>query len=254
MNIQNLQPAVEQAVRESGRIILSYFNTALERHTKSDGSFATEADLASEKHLLEALKKIVPEAGFYAEESGISNLSEYMWVIDPLDGTTNFAQGIPYFCVSVALTYNDKCVLGAIYQPCTDEFFYAIKDSGATLNGCSLKVTEKQDFSQAVISCALSYKVDHTLYNAVGVVEPEAYSVRIMGAAALDIAYCAAGRFDGVFFGGLSWWDIAAGSLLLEEAGGKAFTLDNQLLDSRSRSFIGGSELIFEKLMILIRK
>ncbi|MFT6765903.1 MAG: myo-inositol-1(or 4)-monophosphatase, partial [Alteromonas naphthalenivorans] len=169
-------------------------------------------------------------------------------------GTTNFAQGIPYFCVSVALTHNDERILGAVYQPCTDEMFYATKGDGATLNGQSLHVLETKDFSKAIISCALSYKIDETLYNAVGVVEPEAYSVRIMGAAALDIAYCAAGRFDGVFFGGLSWWDIAAGSLVLEEAGGRALTLKNQDLDSRSRSFIGGSELIFEKLNDLIKK
>lgn len=254
MNIKALQPAVEQAVRESGKILLSYFNTALERHHKNDGSFATDADLASEKYLLEALSKIVPQAGFYAEESGITDPSEYMWVIDPLDGTTNFAQGIPYFCIAVALTRNDERVLGVVYQPCIDELFYATKGHGATLNGTMIKVSDKQDFSQAVIGCSLSHSIDHKLYSSISLLQPKVYSVRLMGASALDIAYCAAGRFDGVFFGELCWWDIAAGSLVLEEAGGQVSTRDNQPLTNQARSFIGGPELIFRELTPLIKK
>jgi len=254
VNIQDIQPAVEQAVRESGNILLSYFNTVLDRHTKSDGSFATDADLASEKYLIEALKKIVPEAGFYAEESGITNPSDYMWVIDPLDGTTNFAQGIPYFCVSVALTHKEERVLGAVYQPCVDEFFYATKGGGATLNGQKIQVSNKQDFSKAVVGCSLSHSVDHKLYNAIALLEPKVYSVRLMGASALDIVYCAAGKFDGVFFGELCWWDIAAGSVILEEAGGSVSTLNKKELTSQARSFIGGSELIFKELTLLITR
>lgn len=252
MNIQDVQPAVEQAVRESGKILLSYFNTALERHHKQDGSFATDADLASEKYLIQALNKIVPEAGFYAEESGIINPSEYMWVIDPLDGTTNFAQGIPYFCIAVALTRNDERLLGVVYQPCTDQLWYATKGKGSTLNGRTLQVGKKQKISEAVIGCALSYEIDHTLYNTVSVIGPEAYSMRIMGAAALDIAYCASGQFDAIFFGRLSWWDIAAGSLVLEEAGGAISTLNQQKLTNKSRSFMGGSLLIYQELSLLI--
>lgn len=254
MDLYPLRSAIEAAVKQAGDIILSHFNTALDRHMKSDGSFATDADLASEKHLIETLKDIVPGAGFYAEESGITSGNEYMWVIDPLDGTTNFAQGIPYFCVSVALTRNDERLIGVIYQPITKEFFYASKGSGATLNGKKLQVLDKKDFSQAVIGCALSYEIDKHLYNAVGIVGPQAYSVRILGAAALDIAYCASNRFDAIFFKGLCWWDIAAGSLILEEAGGVATTLEQRPLSSEARSFIGGSELISQKLLNLIKK
>lgn len=252
MNIQSLQPAVEKAVKEAGKIVLSYFNTVLDRHTKSDGSFATAADLASEKYLIEELKKIVPEAGFYAEESGVINPGEYMWVIDPLDGTTNFAQGIRYFCISVALTRNDERILGVVYQPCTDELFYATKGGGATLNGQTLYVPNKQHFFHAVISCTVSYERNREVYNVISLIESKIHSLRIMGASALDIAYCTAGHYDGVFFGSLRWWDIAAASLILEEAGGRVSTLDNKPLTSQARSFIGGSELIFKELILLI--
>lgn len=254
MNVQSLQPAVEAAVRKSGKILLSYFNTALDLHHKKDGSFATDADLASERYLIESLSKVLPEAGFYAEESGITNPSEYMWVIDPLDGTTNFAQGIPYFCIAVALTRNDERILGVVYQPCLDELFYAAKGCGATLNGKKIEVSKKKEFSQAVIGCSLSHSIDHKLYNAISLLEPKVYSVRLMGASALDIAYCASGRFDGVFFGELCWWDIAAGSLVLEEAGGQVSTRDEQLLTNQARSFIGGPELIYKELAPLIKK
>lgn len=253
MNIKSLQLSVEEAVKESGKILLSYFNTALERHHKEDGSFATDADLASEKYLLEALGKIFPEAGFYAEESGVTNPSEYMWVIDPLDGTTNFAQGIPYFCVAVALTRNDERILGVVYQPCMDELFYATKGHGATLNGKKIQVSNKQDFSRAVIGCSLTHTVDHRFYNMITELEPKIYSVRLMGASALDMAYCAVGRLEGAFFGQLCWWDIAAGSLIIEEAGGKVSTRDQQILTNQARSLIAGPELIYRELCSVIK-
>lgn len=253
MNIKTIQPAVEKAVKESGAIVLSYFNTALEKHNKVDGSYATDADVASEQYLLKALAKIMPEAGFYAEESGVSNPSKYMWVIDPLDGTTNFAQGIPYFCVSVALTCDDERVLGVIFQPCTGELFSAVKGLGATLNGKTIRVSNQQDFSKAVIGCSLMHTVNERFYNMITELEPKIYSVRIMGASALDMAYCAAGRFEGVFFGELCWWDIAAGSLIIEEAGGKSATRAQGALTNEARSLIAGPELIYEQLCSVIK-
>ncbi len=253
MNLKDIQPAVEQAVKESGKILLSYFNTSLEKYHKVDGSYATDADVASEQYLLKALGKIMPEAGFYAEESGVSNSSEYMWVIDPLDGTTNFAQGIPYFCVSVALTRNDERVLGVIYQPTTKELFLAIKGLGVTLNGKAIQVSEQKDFSKAVIGCSLTHTVDYRFYNMITELEPKIYSVRLMGASALDMAYCAVGRLDGAFFGQLCWWDIAAGSLIIEEAGGKVSTRDQQILTNQARSLIAGPELIYRGLCSVIK-
>ena len=251
MNIKNLQPAVEQVVKEAGDILLSYFNTVLDRRTKKDGSFATDADLASEQYLIKALGQIMPEAGFYAEESGVTRVSEYMWVIDPLDGTTNFAQGISYFCISVALTYNDERILGVIYQPTTKDLFSAVKGYGTTLNDKKIKVSDKRVFSQSVIGCALSYNIDQKLYSAISKVKLKAYSVRVMGAAALDAAYCAAGRFDGIFFKGLSWWDVAAGSLIIEEAGGSISTFEGKAFTGPERSLICGSEFVLKKIKII---
>lgn len=252
MNIQLLQTSVEQVVIQAGELLLSYFNTALERHAKSDGSFATNADLASEKLLIEKLGELLPEAGFYAEESGISNPSDYMWVIDPLDGTTNFAQGIAYFCVSVALTYKDERILGVVYQPCTKQLWAATKGNGATLNGEPIQVAQKSELAQAVIGCAVSYEIDQTLYNTIELLRSKVYSIRIMGAAALDIVHCASGQFDGVLFKGLKWWDVAAGSLIVEEAGAQGSTFEGNSINKPTGFFIGGSELIFKELSSLI--
>lgn len=254
MNLNALQPSIERAVKDAGDIVLSYFNKALERHEKSDGSFATDADLASEKHLIETLKVIVPEAGFYAEESGVTSKSEYMWVIDPLDGTTNFSQGIPYFCISVALTRNEERLIGAVYQPITHEFFYAVKGAGATLNGNLLKIVEKADFGQSVIGCDTACILDEVVSSPVVSMAQQIYSLRIFGASALDIVYCAANRLDAVLFCRLCWWDVAAASLILEEAGGLAQGLIEEKLGCKTISFMGGSRLIFEKLAHIIKK
>ena len=253
MNLETVQSQVETIVRQSGAILLSHFNTALTRHIKSDGSFATQADLASEKHLITHLAPLVPGAGFYAEESGIVEGNEYKWVIDPLDGTTNFAQGIPYFCVSVALTYNDERIIGAVYQPCTDEFFYAYKGHGATLNGKKLQGTDNKKVEEAMIACDFYYEKENFFCPIVASLDAQGSSLRRFGAAALDIAYCASGRFDAVLHQDLKWWDIAAGSLILEEAGGKAAMLSGKSLDNQARSFLGGSELVFAYLSQLTK-
>ncbi len=255
MDYTFIKDDLETALRGAGKIILSHFNTKLSLHTKDDGSFATQADLQSEAYLMEHLSKIVPSAGFCAEESGVLNQNEYMWVIDPLDGTTNFAHGIPYFCISVALTHNDECLVGAIYQPVTDEFFYAVKGGGATLNNSPLRVSRTKDgVVRPIIGCSLSYKKNGLSYGSIPLLDEQQYATRILGAAALDIAYCASNRFDGVFLYGLFWWDVAAGALILSEAGGKGKTFDGKVIGRETRSFVGGSELIFEKLKNLLKK
>ncbi len=248
---------VEKCAYKAGEILLSYHDqVGLVRSYKSDGSFATQADLASEKYLIEALRPLVPGAGFYAEESGIQEGNEYTWVIDPLDGTTNFAHGLPYFCVAIALTYRQKPVLGLIYQPTTQELFSAQRGCGAFLKGggVSRKLTVSQEsfFPKAAIVMCIENVA--SLLKGMDEFIPEWPHIRDYGAGALDIAYCAAGRFDGCFYEGTKWWDVAAGMVLLEEAGGKFSTLQGGMPGPENSSFVGGNEPIFNELSQVIRK
>ncbi len=248
MDLKIVAQQAESIVRQAGQLLLSYYHQDLTHFTKQDGSFATQADLASEKFLLEHLSKLIPGAAVYAEESGRQQGNDYCWVIDPLDGTTNFSRKLPYFCVSVALTHHDQRLIGVVFNPLIDEMFVAISGHGAFLNGQRFTTPQEHKLARACIGFSLPYEQHGDLCKLVCQIEPRVYTCRVMGAAALDIAYCAAGRFDVVLFDGLFWWDMAAGSLLIEEAGGFVSELNGGSLSSSSRSFIGGSELIIKEL------
>lgn len=244
MEGRELVAAVEPIIKEAGELLCSYFSKTVTRNYKPDGSFATQADIESEQLLIERLKPLVPGAGFFAEESGVVKGNEYSWVIDPLDGTTNFAQGLPYFCTSIALTKNDEPIAGFIFQPVLKEFFYATKGGGAFLNGEPLQVSQRTKLQESLVMFALPYE-DHSNYlSSVCYLEKHAYTTRTMGAAALDQAYCAAGRSDVVLFCDLSWWDVAAGMLLIQEAQGVVSEFDGKPVGLLYRSFLGGNKAI----------
>lgn len=243
---------LEPIVKEAGALLKGYYLRVKERYKKDDGSFATEADLASEKFLIEHLKNVVPGAGFFAEESGIQKGNDFAWVIDPLDGTTNFAYGLPYFCVSVALTKNDVPIVGVIYQPLLEEFFYAEKGAGATLNGYAIKVSHTEQLEKSLIMFEHPDVNDDRFNHAIQKVSPMASSLRQCGAAALDLAYCASGRSDAVLLGNLSWWDVAAGMLLISEAGGIVSSFDGGGIGPSYTDFLGGNKLISSQLLPIV--
>jgi len=247
------QDRLEPIMRKAGSILLSYFNNAQQlTHTDKQGNgFVTEADLASERYLIEQLRMLLPEAAITAEESGNAGSGIFRWVIDPLDGTTNFAQGLHYFCISVALTQDDIPQVAAIYQPVLNEFFYAERGKGAWLNGRKIVVSKVHDIQKAMISVCLPY--DHAefdpLLHALDRVAKQAYSIRHFGAAALDLANVACGRMDGIFFAHLGWWDVAAGMLLIEEAGGQISDFTGKALNPRYVSCVAGNPVIYEALL-----
>lgn len=250
--------AVEPIIKQAGDILLGYYNTALTRREKPGHGFVTEADLASERFLIKKLGALVPEASFFAEESGKTGRTnaDYCWVIDPLDGTTNFACGLPYFCVSVALTYKNKPVFGMIYQPLLKELFYAVEGQGAYLNGNRIRVS-RLDVAQSVIAVGLPYAKDthyaHLLRES-GHIAKKVYAIRHFGAVALDLAYLAAGRFEGVIFEELGWWDIAAGMVLVSEAGGLLSDFEGLVLTPEYRSCVAtNSPTLQGELMKLLK-
>ncbi len=256
MVVTRVRESVEMYAKQAGEILLSFYKqTTLARSYKPDGSFATQADIASEKYLVEKLKPLVPGAGFYAEESGIVAGNEYEWVIDPLDGTTNFAHGVPYFCVSIALTHNKKPILGVIYQPVLKELFVAQMGKGAFLNGHTLLISQQKTMQKALISWWSDTAVDKGKFvvDMTTKLLPYESSIRSFGASALDIAYCAAGKLEGCFYRGAFWWDVAAGALLVAEAGGCVTTFSGGEVGPENTSFIAGNEPIYTELAQLIR-
>lgn len=203
----------------------------------------TEVDEHSEKTLLEAIGTAYPEHGYLSEECGGANIdAEYVWVIDPLDGTTNYTQGIPIFAISLALQYRGDTVLGVVYQPVLDEMFTAVKGKGAYLNGREISVSAKTDLAKCVLGTGFPYdKAIHKQNNAnyFSYFVPRVRGLRRFGAAAYDLAGVAAGRLDGFWELNLSLWDVAAGILLVEEAGGRV-----ELLEKRGISLIAGNDVI----------
>ena len=256
--MHNLSHKTEPIIRKAGDILLGFFRKPLERITKeAHGSFVTEADLASEKYLIVELATIIPQASFFAEESGKSgSSSDYCWVIDPLDGTTNFAHGLDYFCISIALTYKDEPIFGMVYRPITDELFWAEKNNGAYLNNEVLKVSEKDSVKKGLFGACLPYGEGEELAHALAIREKvarQSYGLRTFGAAALDIALVAAGRLDGVFFEKLGWWDVAAGMLIVQEAGGKVSDYLGRPIGSDYKTFLAANDQVYAQLLGIIQ-
>ena len=242
MELQTVVTPVQQAMREAGDIVMSYRDKVLTRTHKEEHGFATEADLASEAYLKKRLGNILPSACFLAEESGAEGTGAYCWVIDPLDGTTNFAQGVPHFSISVALTHNNKPVLGMTYLPILDELFHAVTDGGAFLNGTPIRVRDAQP-ADVLLGTGLAYsgKIRQECCQRVEKLEDYVYALRRMGSAAADLAFVAAGRFHASVHGGLAWWDVAAGIVLVQEAGGVSRNENENRVTPESVYCISGS-------------
>ncbi|MDP3889384.1 MAG: inositol monophosphatase family protein [bacterium] len=241
---------LEPIMRKAGAIILGYGDKELKTAYKNNQGLVTEADRASENYLIEALSKILPEAAIVAEESGNNGSGNYCWVIDPLDGTTNFVHELPYFCISVALTYNNEPVVGAIFNPLRNEFFYAQRGHGATLNGKPIHVSSLRAVGKSLIALGLPY--DHELraplLDVANKLAQKAFGIRHIGAAALDLAYVACGRFEGCFFSHLAWWDVAAGVVLIQEAGGTITDFYGKPLTPEYISCMAGGPAVYQEL------
>ncbi|MBE5314006.1 MAG: inositol monophosphatase [Xanthomonadales bacterium] len=217
---------VVKAARRAGDLILRHVGRVetLSVFEKSKQDYASEVDAQAEAEIIRELKRAFPDHAFLAEESGQTGKSRYTWVIDPLDGTSNFLHGIPHFCVSIALLDNQEPVLGVIYDPLRNEIYSAVKGSGAVLNDKRIRVAQRNDLSGAMLITGFAPRQRSKIgaqLEAVRELMRDAEDVRRTGSAALDLAYVAAGRADAYFEAGVMPWDIAAGVLLVREAGGR---------------------------------
>ncbi len=229
-----MKPALNIAIsaaRAAGQILLR--NAARSRdlkiQQKNVNDFVTEVDLHAEQEIISVIRKAYPEHAIVAEESGRQEGEHCEWIIDPLDGTTNFLHGIPQYAVSIAMREGKKMQLGVVYDPFKEELFCASRGEGATLNNRRIRVSTQRDLQSSLIGTGLPYRVDQEIDTYLATLRAllvHTSGIRRAGSAALDLAYVAAGRFDGFWEFGLNIWDIAAGVLLIQEAGGLVSDLD----------------------------
>ncbi len=243
LDLEKLTKEISTLALETGAFIQSEASRikAKDIEVKGLNNFVTYVDKASETRILEKLSRLIPEAGFIAEESPGLQSAELCWVVDPLDGTTNFIHGVPVYCISIALMNGNETILGIVYEINLKECFYTWKNAPSYLNGKSIHVSGPKKIMDALFATGFPYydygRLDDYL-QVFRYLMQHSHGIRRLGSAAADLAYVACGRYDGFYEYGLSPWDVAAGSLLVQNAGGIV------------SDFRGGNNFIFGKEII----
>ena len=248
-----------ETVRDAGRLLLEKFGRITDIRKKGDINLVTEADLASEALIIERIKSYYPKHSILAEESGEAVVTggdtSWKWIIDPLDGTTNYAHGYPCFCVTIALEHNGEIVIGVTFDPTRDELFAAEYGQGATLNGKPMRVSAAEKLSDSLVVTGFPYNFKskpnferHLTEFMLG-----SRGVRRDGSAAIDMAYVACGRFDGFWEEGLNPWDVAAGYLLIEEAGGRVSYYDGSKHSIYTPPIVASNGLIHSQMLEVLK-
>ncbi|MFH1007588.1 MAG: inositol monophosphatase family protein [Candidatus Latescibacterota bacterium] len=211
------------AAQAAGSILKEHFGTELKVDEQKHYDVKLEVDRLCEERIIEVIREQSPDSAIWAEESGQQDrLSPFTWIIDPLDGTANFFRGVPHFCTSIALRYHEETVLGVVYDPLADELFTAEKNGGARVNGMPIHASAVDRMEASFITCGFM-KTEDAIRRGLerfGRLAYRASKMRVMGSAALNLSYVAMGRFDGYVEYGIRTWDMAAGALLVTEAGG----------------------------------
>ncbi len=250
-----------RAAREAGAILQDFAARGFQIEHKGRINLVTEADLASERHIKELIASHYPNHRILAEESGASAhahnaVGEYTWIIDPLDGTTNFSHGFPCYAVSIGVERKGQSVVGVIYDPSRDEMFAAERGAGATCNGQKIRVSEIEKLERALVVSGFPYDVRERMDEYLPAWREflkHAQGVRRLGAAAIDMACIANGSMDGFWESGLNAWDVAAGWVIIEEAGGRVTKLDGSAFDNHSASLLCTNGLIHEEMLAVLK-
>ena len=233
-----------KACEKASKILIRDFGELenLQVSKKGPKDFVTNSDKKTEKVLINELTKNKKKYSILSEEIGFikNDDNDYVWVIDPIDGTTNFLHGIPHFCISIGLKFKDEIISGIIFDPIKNEIFYAEKNQGAFFNNHRIRVSKRKNLDECLFA---------TNKNGLSSADLNA---RIFGSAALDLAYVASGRIDGYFQNGLNLWDIAAGTLIVKEAGGIVNNYD--LKKTKNIKVVASSEIINEKMLKRLNK
>lgn len=253
-----LQTAIS-ASRDAGKILMDYLGNVRQIEVKQGQQFnlVTEADKGAEKCIIERIRRDFPDHAILAEESGaLDTESGVKWVIDPLDGTTNFTHALPIFSVSIGVEKEGEVVAGVVYNPASGELFHTEKGKGAYLNGKRIGVSSTEDIERSLLVTGFPYDVrenpdfcmerfDTFIY--------EAHGIRRLGSAALDCAYVACGRFDGFWEVRLHPWDVAAGALMIREAGGRTTDFYGKEHSIYTPQFLGTNGLLHERMIAVLK-
>lgn len=254
-----LLEAAVAAGQEAGALLLQYAGTGFRIEYKNPINLVTDADRAAEQCVIDRIKARFPTHRFLAEERGRleETQSPYQWIIDPLDGTTNFAHGYPTFCVSIGLEYEGRCVLGVVFDPSRNELFTAIQHRGAQLNGRSLHVSDTASLDSSLLVTGFAYDIRETPRNNLDHFVKfalKAQGLRRTGSAALDLCYVAAGRFDGFWEVRLNPWDMAAGSVIVQEAGGQLSDFNGKDLSIYGQELVASNGQIHDAMLAILNQ
>jgi len=250
-----LQGAID-AARAAGAVLAERFGGQRTVEHKGRIDLVTDADRAAEEAALGVIRTRFPDHAILAEESGASGQSKYVWIVDPLDGTSNYAHGMPHFCVSVACQVQGVLEVGVIYEPLRDELFTASRGGGARLNGQAIHPTDVGEVHRAQLGTGMPYWVQERPEPVVKLLDAflrKAQGLRRFGSAALDLAWVACGRFDGFFELGLKPWDVAAGILIVREAGGVVTSIDGGEVDMAKGEILAAGAKLHPLLVPIAR-
>ena len=255
--MDDVKKVLLNATDEAGKIILQYFNGAFKiDHKDGINNLVTEVDKLAESRIIDIIRASFPSHTIISEEVGeLIQRSDYQWIIDPIDGTVNFAHGIPICCVSIGVLYKNELILGAVFNPMMNELFFAEKGKGATLNGQPIKVSANDNFRTAFLVTGFPYNWPDGPEHPIKVFERlvlEGLPVRRLGSAAIDLCWVACGRFDGFWEYNLSAWDVAAGYLIVQEAGGKVTDFEGAHCTVFDKQTLATNGLIHQQMLDVI--
>jgi myo-inositol-1(or 4)-monophosphatase len=256
-----MNPAVtiaQRAARKAGMLIMRHLDRvdSLKVTAKQRNDFVSEVDQLAEMEIVHSIRKAYPDHAFLGEEGGVQGDSDHLWVIDPLDGTTNFLHGFPHFAVSIALKVRGRLEAAVVYDPFKQETFSAARGDGAYLNERRIRVSRRTGLEGALIATGFPFRTQGHLpqfLNILREVLSQTAGVRRAGSAALDLAYTAAGRVDGYWEYGLKEWDIAAGALLVKEAGGLVCDFEGAEDYLQSGNIVCGAPKVLKNLLPLVQ-
>jgi myo-inositol-1(or 4)-monophosphatase len=256
--LPQLKRDMVRAAHAAGRVLMKYYALSLNVREKKGAGLVTEADLAAEKAVIAILAKARPDFLFLSEETnpeGQPGISRGRWVIDPLDGTTNFVHRFPMFCVSIGAEWDGQIVAGVIYAPVLKDLYVTTLGGGAFLNGKRMRVSRTEKLRDSLLTTGFSYRKQEWLHAEMSAFERlsmTARAIRRPGSAALDLAYTARGVFDGFWESKLSPWDVAAGGLLVREAGGQVTNFSGAPFHIEQREILATNSLLHEELRSII--
>lgn len=259
INFPSLLKTATEAATQAGMLLSRYARDGFQITHKSLIDLVTEADHAAEQCVIDVILTSFPNHRILAEERGEIDQSPslYRWIIDPLDGTTNFAHGFPTYCVSIGLEYKGVCVLGVVYDPTRDELFSATRGGGARVNDRAIHVSRTPQLDRALLVTGFAYDIRETPNNNLDHFARfalRAQGLRRTGSAALDLCYVAAGRFDGFWEVKLKPWDMAAGVVILQESGGQITNLRGQSHSLYGEELVSSNGLIHEAMIMVIQE